>query len=104
MLTSTPQAYQSSPEGFRNCTLHSELCTLKSERYNSRAVPFFDISELFVKTFIVEHTVAVALEFGIGDLLAEFLAHALVVLRFLQTARTVAARTLESLFDGPDDF
>lgn len=47
---------------------------------------------------------AVALECGIGDLLAEFLAHAFVILRFLQTARTVASCAFETLFDGLDDF
>ena len=40
----------------------------------------------------------VSLEFGIGYLFAELLAHALVVLGFFEFARAVAAAPFESLF------
>ena len=46
---------------------------------------------------------AVALEVGIGDLILELLAHALVLLRPCQPARAVAAGALQTLADSPDD-
>ena len=52
---------------------------------------------------IIEHTVAVTLKVGIGDLLAEFLADAFVLLCSRNTAGTVAVLELESLLDSCDD-
>ena len=46
---------------------------------------------------------AVALKVGVGDLLAEFLAHALVFLRPLKPSFAVAAGALEPLLDAGDD-
>ena len=47
---------------------------------------------------------AVALKVGVFDLLAEFLAHALVFLCAGEPARAVAAGALETLLDAGDDF
>ena len=52
---------------------------------------------------IVEHTMAVALEVGILDLIAELLTHTLVFLRAGEPARAVAAGALEPLLDAGDD-
>ena len=51
---------------------------------------------------IVEHTMAVALEVGILDLIAELLAHTLVFLCAGKPARAVAAGALEALLDAGD--
>ena len=47
---------------------------------------------------------AVALEIGIGYLLLEFLAHAFVVLRTLNTAGAVSARALQAFLNGGNYF
>ena len=52
---------------------------------------------------IVEHTMTVALEVGILDLIAELLAHTLVFLCAGKPARAVAAGALQALADSPDD-
>ena len=43
---------------------------------------------------------AIALEIGVGNLVAEFLAHTLILLRPLQPARTVSAGALQPLPDS----
>ena len=43
---------------------------------------------------------AIALEIGVGNLVAEFLAHTLILLRPLQSARTVSAGALQTLPDS----
>ena len=53
--------------------------------------------------FVIEHTVAVALKIGVGDLVLELLTHALGSLRALQTAGAVPAGTLQALADGVDN-
>ena len=45
----------------------------------------------------------VALEIGIGDLIAEFLAHTFVVLGLFEAAGTVAAARLQAFLDRLDD-
>ena len=50
--------------------------------------------------FIVEHTVTVTVEFGVGDLIPEFLAHALILGRPLQPAGTIATCPLQALPDS----
>ena len=52
---------------------------------------------------VIKHTVAEALEVWIPDLFAELAAHALVVLRPLETAWAVAAGALEALADTLHD-
>ena len=52
---------------------------------------------------IIEHTVAVSLEVGVGDLRLELLAHALVFLFYLASAGAVASRALKSFFNDLDD-
>ena len=47
---------------------------------------------------------AVTLEIGIGDLLPEFLADALVLLRPFQAAGAVSAGALETVLDHLDHF
>ena len=47
-------------------------------------------------SFIIEHTVAIALEIGVGYLLAEFLADAFIFLGPLKTAGAMAARPLKT--------
>ncbi len=70
----------------------------------------FDVNQMnyaqgeLIFCFIVEHTVAVALEIGICDLLLEFLANAFCVGGGLASARTVTAALTETFFDDADDF
>ena len=47
---------------------------------------------------------AIALEIRVGDLLTKFLADALVFLSSFQTAGTVAAGALQTVFDHLDHF
>ena len=49
---------------------------------------------------VIQQTVAEPLEFGILDLVAELLAHALRFLGALQPARTVPARALKTVLNG----
>ena len=56
-----------------------------------------------LQRFVIEHTVAVALEIRIGDLVLKLLTHALGSLRTLQTTGTVPAGTLQALADGVDN-
>ena len=58
---------------------------------------FPDLLDFLV--LVVEHTVTVALEIGIRNLLPELLADAAVVLGALQAAGTVAAGALQALPD-----
>ena len=46
---------------------------------------------------------AIALEIGVGNLVAEFLAHTLILLRSGQAAGAVAPCALQTLADGLDD-
>lgn len=48
---------------------------------------------------VVKHAVTVAFKVGVGDLVPEFEAHALVFRRSRQPARTVTARALQALLD-----
>lgn len=47
---------------------------------------------------------AKALEIGVGDLLAELLAHALVIFGALSAARAIPARFFQSFADGSHYF
>lgn len=53
--------------------------------------------------FIIEHTVTVALEIGIGDLVTEFKAGAFYVLAFSDAAGAIAALGFKPFPDSPDD-
>ena len=53
--------------------------------------------------FVIEHTVAVALEIRVGDLVLKLLTHALGSLRALQAAGAVPAGTFQALADGVDN-
>ena len=46
----------------------------------------------------------IALKIGIGDLLPELLADALILLGALETAGAIAAGALQTLPDGSDNF
>ena len=59
---------------------------------------------LILLFLVVEHTVAVSLVVGVIDLVLELLAHTLGLLCPLQTAGAVAARALQPLTDGVDNF
>ena len=52
---------------------------------------------------VVKHAVAISLKIGIGDLVTKFLAHALVVLGFLEAAGTVSAARLQTFLDSLDE-
>jgi len=56
-----------------------------------------------LQRFVIEHTVAVALEIRVGDLVLKLLTHALGSLRALQTAGAVPTGTLQALADGFHD-
>ena len=56
-----------------------------------------------LQRFVIEHTVAVALEIRVGDLVLKLLTHALGNLRALQAAGAVSAGTFQALADGVDD-
>ena len=56
-----------------------------------------------LQRFVIEHTVAVALEIRVGDLVLKLLTHALGSLRALQAAGAVPAGTFQALADGVDD-
>ena len=56
-----------------------------------------------LQRFVIEHTVTVALEIRVGDLVLKLLTHALGSLRALQAAGAVPAGTLQALADGVDD-
>ena len=51
---------------------------------------------LFLQALIIKHTVAVALEVWIFDLLLKFSAHAFIILGLLSAARTVSAALLQT--------
>lgn len=53
---------------------------------------------------MVEPAVAISFKFRIGDLIAEFLAHAEVVFGFLQSARAVALALSETCADAVNYF
>ena len=74
----------------------------KSDRGIVNTVPLSFFYEIFTLSLflVIEHTVAISLEIGVGDLLAEFLADALIVLGTLKTAGTIAAFGFKALFDG----
>ena len=46
---------------------------------------------------------AIALEIGISDLIAEFLTHTFIVFRLLQTARTIAVLHLQAFAHAGND-
>ena len=56
-----------------------------------------------LQRFVIEHTVAVALEIRIGDLILKLLAHTFGCLCAFSAAGTVSAGALESFPDGVDN-
>ena len=56
-----------------------------------------------LQRFVIEHTVAVALEIRIGNLILKLLAHTFGCLCAFSAAGTVSAGALESLPDGLND-
>ena len=55
--------------------------------------------KLYLFFFVVKHTMTKAFKIGIGNLLFEFLAHTLVFLCTLNSARAVTACPLQALFN-----
>ena len=60
-------------------------------------------SPLILQGFVIEHTVAVALEIRIGNLILKLLAHTFGCLCAFSAAGTVSAGALESFPDGIDN-
>ena len=54
----------------------------------------------YLSILVIEHTVAIALEIRVCDLLPEFLTDALIVLRPLQPTGAVASRALQTFPNG----
>jgi hypothetical protein len=52
---------------------------------------------------VIQHAVAVAFKFRVGDLVPEFKAHAFIIRRSRQPARTEAAGLLQALLDMAND-
>ena len=67
----------------------------------ARNVPFVNC---FFSIFVIKEAVTIALKIGIGDLLPELLADALILLGALETAGAIAAGALQTLPDGSNNF
>lgn len=72
----------------------------KNTALNKQSGYFSSYSVLFIaETFVIEHTVTIALKFGILYLLPELLANALVVFDFFESARAVSAGSFKTFLD-----
>lgn len=62
------------------------------------------LSEWSIFGLIIKAAMAITLEIGVGNLLAELFAHTFVFFNHLHSARTITAPLLQPLFDSGDDF
>jgi len=71
--------------------------------YGSQFLRQHSVSPLILQGFVIEHTVAVALEIRISNLILKLLAHTFGCLCAFSAAGTVSAGALESFPDGIDN-
>ena len=84
---------------YRVCSKHRNVPKTKNSR--ERRAPGSKI--WLILAFVIQHTVAIALKVGVGHLLLEFLADALVFLGFGQAAGAVAVLGLQPGLDAGHD-